>query len=457
MKKIYFYILCVSILWGCSLDQKNQDEISGDTIINTVQKAYSVLAEAYAGLPMQTGNFTILSDDLQPRYTINYNSSTKAYYAWKDSEIMTISADIWQKYYQSLIHINALLATENNITDKTEEWNYIKGNALLLKAYIYFDLLQLYSERFTPSAPGIIAKDNLQVENNKRLTQEESIKAIQSLLDQGIDLVEKHSVQANYFITTPAAKNLQAQVYLFTKEYDKAEKTAKELINLFPDMPNHETAYSAIWNTPLQKNASAVYWIYNYQNNPNQFLYYEKDKGDYFYINHFFTFDKEDIRSQISQYLYTESDENKPEYYFLGKYKTTHTANEARNMVLSRNTESYFILIESLIEQNKVEQARNYLNIFLSTVNNPPLSTELSQNSLRLIMRHEKQKEFIGEKINFFDLKRWEVSIARYQTDSNNRLSTISNTDYRWTWPIPDSEMRYNNRATQNEGWPKIK
>jgi hypothetical protein len=155
--------------------------------------------------------------------------------------------------------------------------------------------------------------------------------------------------------------------------------------------------------------------------------------------------------------LYTESDENKPEYYFLGKYKTTHTANEARNMVLSRNTESYFILIESLIEQNKVEQARNYLNIFLSTVNNPPLSTELSQNSLRLIMRHEKQKEFIGEKINFFDLKRWEVSIARYQTDSNNRLSTISNTDYRWTWPIPDSEMRYNNRATQNEGWPKIK
>jgi hypothetical protein len=217
MKKIYFYILCVSILWGCSLDQKNQDEISGDTIINTVQKAYSVLAEAYAGLPMQTGNFTILSDDLQPRYTINYNSSTKAYYAWKDSEIMTISADIWQKYYQSLVHINALLATENNITDKTEEWNYIKGNALLLKAYIYFDLLQLYSERFTPSAPGIIAKDNLQVENNKRLTQEESIKAIQSLLDQGIDLVEKYSVQANYFITTPAAKKSASTSVSFYK------------------------------------------------------------------------------------------------------------------------------------------------------------------------------------------------------------------------------------------------
>ena len=72
-------------------------------------------------------------------------------------------------------------------------------------------------------------------------------------------------------------------------------------------------------------------------------------------------------------------------------------------------------------------------------------------------MQNEKQKEFIGEKINFFDLKRWNLAVTRYLPDSNNRLSTIANTDFRWVWPIPDSEMRYNPNAVQNDGWLTIK
>lgn len=458
MKKIILVILFLNIVTGCSLEQKNQNEISGDNIINNKQKAYNLLSYAYMQLPIDPEIFTVLSEDLQPSYLINYNSDIKAFYAWQEVNIKNNTKELWKNYYESILHINVILQSEESIVDKDIEWNYIKGNALVLKAYIYFDLLQLYSQRYSPNNLGIIAKDNISVENNKRLSQGESIDLIKTLIDQGIDLMEDYTDQKNYFINIPAAKNLKAQVLLYTKEYNDAEKIAKNLITSFPKLPSTKSEYASIWNTPLESKISEVFWIYNYQKNPNHYLLESAQKGDLFYINHFIPFSNEDIRYEISQYYFNMKTLNgkDKDQSLLGKYKTKITDYSERNIVLSRNTETYFILIESLIEQNKLSEATDYLNNFLKSINNSTIDQGKSQKNLRLLMQAEKQKEFIGEKINYFDLKRWDLSIARYLPDSNNRLTTISNTDYRWTWPIPDEELRYNNNAIQNDGWPTL-
>ncbi|AJH15048.1 RagB/SusD family nutrient uptake outer membrane protein [Myroides profundi] len=461
MKRLFVFILSITAFTACSLEEKNQEEISGDGVINSISKAYNVLSQAYLSLPVSGEEFTILSNDLQPSYLINMKPDTKLLYSWQAQEIRNNSGHVWTSYYKALVHINALLATEQYIANKTEEWDYIKGNAMVLKAYIYFDLLQLYSKRYDPSALGIIAKDNLVVENNKRLTQQESITVIKSLLDQGIDLMKKHTQQYNYLMTNAAAKNLEAQVFLFTKEFELAEKTARALTEEFPELPNTETSYGSMWNTDFSQNKTNVFWIRTNQKNPNNYLSYDFTKGDYLYINHLVAFTKGDIRANKSQYAYEMlalNNEGKMENRsLLGKYKTEYKDFSQRNIVLSRNTESYFILIESLIEQGKLSEATQYLNTFLTAVNCPLIEQGQSRSSLYLIMQSEKQKEFIGEKINLFDLKRWNVESIRYLPDSNNRLSTVANTDYRWTWPIPDSELRYNPNAVQNERWETIK
>lgn len=460
MRNIFIFIIALTLFTSCSLEQKNQEEISGDDIINTNRKALGVLAQAYSSLPVGGEPFTLLTEDLQPTYLINNKPDYKLTYGWNDEQIKIVTGQLWKSYYESLVHINSILNTEQYINNKNEEWNYIKGNALCLKAYIYFDLLQLYSERYNPSALGIITKDNITLENNKRLTQEETITIIKTLLDQGIDLMKKYNKQYNYFITSPAAINIKAQIYLYTKEYSKAEQTARELISLFPTLPNTEKDYTEIWNISLSETTTATYWIYNNLSNPNRYLYVEKDKGDYLFINHNNIFEKDDIRYNISQYMYKmrslEGGISSPTVLrpYLGKYKTQHTDHSEKNIVLSRNTETYFILIESLLEQGKLNEATDYLNQFFTSVNNTSVADGLSQSILKSIVQKEKQKEFVGEKINYFDLKRWNLPIKRYFPDSNKVLLTIQNNDFRWTWPIPDSELRYNNNAIQNEGWP---
>ena len=67
----------------------------------------------------------------------------------------------------------------------------------------------------------------------------------------------------------------------------------------------------------------------------------------------------------------------------------------------------------------------------------------------------DKQREFVGEGVNFFDLKRTHLQpLARLSRWGSASNANISVDDYRWTFPIPRSEYRFNDNVSQNEGWP---
>ncbi|MGL4582774.1 MAG: RagB/SusD family nutrient uptake outer membrane protein [Flavobacterium sp.] len=452
-----FTVLTFLSLTACSLDIKNEQEISGDNIINTTQKATSVLAQAYRELPYAPETLTMLSEDLQPTYLIEYNGDTKKYYAWDERTLRTSTAVVWDSYYSAITQLNVILNTEHNIQDKGAYWDYIKGNALALKAQIYFDLLQLYSPRYSPESLGIVRKDIVKLENNKRLTQGESIPYIQTILTEGIKLMKGYTDPKVYFITLASAQQLEAKIALYTRDYPKAEQLAQTLVNQSPTLPNTPEAYRALWtysdNTPTQQ----IYWVYDFRGNPNYYLT-TGETGDIMQVNYLNEFRSTDMRYTVSQYQYEMKGQGatantRP---LLGKYKMNFNDKEERRIVLSRHTESHFILLESLIEQNKLDEATALLNEFLVTVNNEPIENTPTQQVLRLLFRAEKQKEFIGERINFFDLKRWNVDITRYISDSNKKLSTIEASDFRWTWAIPYTEIRYNPNVKQNEGWQNI-
>lgn len=450
--------LTIFILTACSLDIKNEQEITGDDVINTTQKAVSVLAQAYQTLPINSKTFTMLSEDLQPTYLIEYNSSDKLYYTWEERTLKVEAQSLWDSYYSTIAHLNVIINTEQNIQDKGSEWDYIKGNALALKAYSYFDLLQLYSPRYSPTALGVLRKDNIKLENNKRLTQAESIEYIQSMLTQAIDLSKEYKTPRVYFITVNAMLQLQAKIALYTQQYDKSELLSKALLSTASPLPSSKEEYSAIWINKDYTPTSQIFWAYDFKKNPYNYLVADEQKGDIMQVNYLNKYAESDIRYSVSQFFYEmkgQGNSAQPRA-LLGKYKTSYSDKEQRRIVLSRNTESHFILIESLIEQNKLKEAIQQLNEFLTSVNSELIEDNQTQQSLRLIFRAEKQKEFIGEHINFFDLKRWGTSITRYQSDSNKKLNNIEATDFRWTWPIPNSEIRYNTNIVQNEGWQTV-
>lgn len=454
MKKIALFIT-ISLLSACSLDLKSQDEISGDAVINTPSKALGILSQAYRSLPVSSENVTLLTEDLQPNYQVIYNRNQQLTYQWDQRELAKTTATIWEDYYSALVHVNAVLLSDQNFNATDANWQYIKGNTLLLKAYIYFDLLQLYSDRYAPDALGIIPKTTLKQETNKRWTQIETVTEIHKLLEEGLALVKEQPSENGYFITTKGALNMQAQVALFTKDYARAEKLSKDLMQDNFELINTETTYANLWNNQLKSNSAHVYWVYDFHENPNHYLYYQKNAGDYFYINEAFSFDEKDLRHRVSQYAFKFKAAGTAgiDRQLLGKYKTTAEDKIQKPIVMARSTETYFILLESLIEQHKTAEATQLLNDFLTNLNVETIGTNLSQSELRSVMHFQKQKEFIGEKINFFDLKRWQVDLDRYAPDSNTKIATITSTDFKWTWPIPASETRHNPNATQNKGW----
>lgn len=79
------------------------------------------------------------------------------------------------------------------------------------------------------------------------------------------------------------------------------------------------------------------------------------------------------------------------------------------------------------------------------------IASDVSGMKLITAILFEKNKEFAGEGRNYFDLKR----IGKYMRKKglwNASGVKISGDDYRWTFPIPSTEIRYND-VTQNPEW----
>lgn len=117
-----------------------------------------------------------------------------------------------------------------------------------------------------------------------------------------------------------------------------------------------------------------------------------------------------------------------------------------------RASELVFLLSEAYLKQGEKDRALALLNELLVVRGATPIiTTETNREALLTLLLSEKQKEFVGEPIRFFDLKRNHRSITR--TLSSGGTLIIPATDHRWTLPIPASEKRYNPSILQNVGW----
>jgi hypothetical protein len=76
---------------------------------------------------------------------------------------------------------------------------------------------------------------------------------------------------------------------------------------------------------------------------------------------------------------------------------------------------------------------------------------------LALDLLNEKQKEFAGEGVRLFDIKRQGKQIVKKGNFGSGTSIVIKDDDYRWLFPIPESEYKYNDLMDQNPEWPFIK
>jgi hypothetical protein len=445
MKKLYIYVCAVLVSVGCNLDIRLEDQFSDPYAITDTETARELLASAYNSLPRFQMEFSILSDDFFPTNLSQKYAEMLNLYNWQEKAINDFSSNVWNGYYMTVAVINALLPRLDLLEPVSEEdqveMDRIRSEAYALKAMCYFDLVRLYGP--------IVLKDRLEFETLPRSSVEECLEEIDALLDEAEKVKDNDSEV--FYMSSAAVKALRVEFELYRGDYDAAVGTALELLE-GAESRWTRSSFENLWSGNESDDRIFAPYIFDsfYTD-----LCYDKENGDYFILNDHVVYDDADLRRLWCEYPFEMTS---GQVRALGKYNRMYYENTTVRYI---NTMRYsgvcFSAAEAYARGEKPQLALQMVNRLLGAYGAELLDESLEGDALIEAILKEKHKEFVGEGVRYFDLKRIGKPLKRYRNLGSGVSSTIAEDDYRWLFPIPESEYKYNDLMDQNPEWPFIK
>jgi starch-binding outer membrane protein, SusD/RagB family len=131
-----------------------------------------------------------------------------------------------------------------------------------------------------------------------------------------------------------------------------------------------------------------------------------------------------------------------------------------QDFIVIRYADVLLMRAEALLETNQLAGVYPLINQVRTRVSMPSIEsvegTNLSQTTLRTIVRRERRVELAIEGLRFMDLKRWGTMPQAFQSILTDNVPGYRPT-YRGgkseTFPIPQSELNVNKQLIQNTPW----
>jgi hypothetical protein len=262
--KIAAAALLLSCAFSCGdfFEPKSQSEFIPTTIDQLNELIISALPEpGGSGLDESylTGGFLdILTDDVEttayidPRdpsrdtwYAQSYVSAIYAMHTWQPNYSAHMQNNGYNMYdkiykcvYRKMVYVNAPLDYIDKVEGSAEMKNYVRAQALTLRAFYYLQLVNIYGTPYNvnPDGPGIPIRTTAAKENRKteRSTVGEVYALIASDLLTAIDLFENLEPTYQYRIyraSLPMALLLLSRACLYMENWTQAAFYAEKLIN----------------------------------------------------------------------------------------------------------------------------------------------------------------------------------------------------------------------------------
>lgn len=177
---------------------------------------------------------------------------TRNIYLWAEKIYIANEGGIddWNLPYKQVFHCNVVLEALSNIpkTNANEkEWNEIKGNALFLRAYAFFNIAQVFATVYDAATANQDLGIPLRLNTNiKEVSTRASVAAS---YDQIIrDLTEALSLLSDpvpsYYRNRPiktAVLAMLARVFVSMREYDEALLYADQCLKLYDRLIDYNT------------------------------------------------------------------------------------------------------------------------------------------------------------------------------------------------------------------------
>ena len=500
MKQYIIPIICVLSIFSCKkqLDLYDPTQKSTANFYQTQSEIEQAVNGSYSNLQNLTLNAWIFEELPSDNTTIQINPSDRGQtYGIEEYEYYNVTpqnaniAGLWSQSYNAIYNINYTLSKipAATISDPAKKNQYI-GELEFLRAYQYFQLVQLIGDVVVVTQPLTVATDAFTT------TRSPSADVYKQIVADLTDAASKLPLKSQYAstdigrVTKEAAWGMLGKVYLTQHDYKDAETTLRQITTLGYTLNanyadnfdiSRKNGPESLFEIQYQGNnnlGEASNFEYNFlplnsygaitgfpSSNPSGFNIPTKS-----IINEFETGDK---RFPVSISLgYTNSSGTYVAIPYINKYVWPHTLAGATNSnwPVLRYSDILLMLSEAINEQGGPNgDAYTYLNMVrtragLSAVNG------LNQTSFRAAVSHERRVELCFENDRWFQLKRSLSTadatsyLAAYAASERANPSVTRSgvpfapSDYQFKsymllFPIPYQQIYLDHLLTQNPGY----
>lgn len=383
-------------------------------------------------------------------------------------------------FYTLLYNANAIIANTPDAVGEQEDRDEIIGQALAYRAFLHFNTVQLWAERYVPGQqnmqPGIPLMMAPTIEPQARSTVELVYQKINEDLDKAIELLEnaperKTKMHINLYV----AKGLKARVALTQGLWETAAKYAAEAQQM-PNLQLSDVTYTErprfctnsntewMWGTVrVQEQNSGWNTLQSLMGDANSLANRTSPRA--IYNSLYAKISTTDVRKNI----WAATDKIAKTFIFPPKgYTCQYMANKylVADQTSGLGDVPYMRLPEMLLIE---AEARAYFDetgakdaLYKLAHFRDPQYVRSGNNGQKLIEEIwiQRRIELWGEGFRFIDLKRSNLPLNRQtgagseKTNHNSTLAAkvleVENTDIRWQYLYPDNETQNNPLLEQN-------
>lgn len=494
MKYIKFIISGIVVLstmtiTGCSddyLDTTPTQSVSENTIVESLDNIYLALNGIHREMVSQESGYQCLGGE--PGFMMcrdaeaddmTWQTNTwmqSPYLGWSCNMNATnnYNAKYWQIYYQWILNANKLLeALEEAENTDPELYNQIKGEALCIRGWSHFNLVQLYAKRYVAGSAntqdGIPYRTTSVPSEMARNSVEDVYSKINADLDEACTLLEGKDTGVNHY-SDMVAWGLKARVALAMQDYANAATYAAKSISLAESkgvaLMTGDQLYHGFANITTETKEAMYAAI-----TPNdQTVYFYS-----FYAYMSWNFNATAIRQGVKAInadtydTMSESDLRRAWWdptgemdvpattfakikYQNRKFTARSSADAVGDVAFMRLAELYLTQAEALARSGNFTEAQNVFTKFQVTRDPSYISKGNTGEALIEEIMNSRRIELWAEGFRFYDLKRLHLPIKRgsnFNIAFCTFLEKSADAD-GWVWEIPKAETDYNPLCTKN-------
>ena len=436
MKKLINISAIIALSFASvSCDRFLDIQPEGKVIPVTVDDYRKVMTSAYAKYPAHKSLTALRTDEL----AIDDNSMDFANYReiamWKDTNLDQVTTEFpWVSFYSVIFYVNQTINEGSKSMEEGTDKNQILAEAYALRAYSYFDLVNLYAKPYN-AATAATDKGvpiNLEIDLEKVLSPssvQEVYNQIHSDLAKAESLMttDQQSTGINYRFSKVALKSFEARLALYQQNWQQAVDYANQALS--------------IKNTIEDLNVTTTA--------PNRF----DSKESIMALDFAFNSPVQNVSFASSDLLnsYDQANDKRFGIFFEksgSKYKVKKGGNSDFK-VSFRTSELYFIKAEALLKLNQLQEAKETLLPFLknryTTEGFTAISTSIdtmNADAFMTFILEERFREFALEGQRWFDLRRANQKQIKHIV--NGAEYVLQANDVRYTIEVPPSAKKNN-------------